>query len=188
MDLDGLNKTKVSIRLNIFNNELSELATFLNQFTEKEKEVIELVIRPIFNTDKFQKTNSNLLEIDKFIAKARSIGFYTLETHKKPGSFYYCEGDGGLNTFHLFPDLTVWKCGSDREFELDNIGYINEKGQITLDFTKVVNYASNNPFKDIECRECKYLPICFGGCPVDYHKTNKRSCYVKNRSVLQILT
>jgi uncharacterized protein len=184
----GYSGTSVKIRLNLFNNKIYELKNFLSHFTKKDKDYLELIIRGIYNTNVFKKKNSNLLEIDRFVLEAKKQGFVVFESQGKLGRFYYCEGDGGLNTFHLYPDLSIWKCGMDRSINTDNIGNLNRGGQVTLDMNKVINYHKNNPFKDGKCRECKYLPICFGGCPISFHMTGKRFCYIKNRSIIDILT
>lgn len=49
-----------------------------------------------------------------------------------------------------------------------NIGNINA-GLISAD--KLISMSwSNLPFDDDECKQCAYLPICLGGCPIDRNK------------------
>lgn len=64
------------------------------------------------------------------------------------------------------PDGSIYKCWEDLDDKKKVVGNIN--------FPKVWNnlelrakYSCGvNRFNDLECRECVYLPICSGGCPI----------------------
>jgi len=38
-----------------------------------------------------------------------------------------------------------------------------------------INWVTWNPFEFDECRECKVLPLCMGGCPYKYKALNNNS-------------
>ncbi|MCB5252813.1 MAG: radical SAM protein [Candidatus Cloacimonetes bacterium] len=186
--IENKSNTKIVIRLNLFNNTVNELEAFLSQFNDDEKQIIEVLCRPIFSTDAFCEKNTNILNSELFTAKAKLMGFKISDTVKIPGFYKYCEGDGGLNIFHIYPDLSIWKCGSDKSIESDKIGHINDDGYMVCNLVNLVNYLDHNPFKDDKCLSCIRLPVCYGGCPLNYLKYGKRFCHVMERSVYHMLT
>ncbi len=38
------------------------------------------------------------------------------------------------------------------------------------------NFNDSDPFLDNNCSQCKFLPVCLGGCPKNYIKNGKRDC------------
>lgn len=49
----------------------------------------------------------------------------------------------------------------------------------------------NDPFDDAECRQCKVLPICGGGCPIDRkkgeNKGQKSYCSIYKKYIEEML-
>lgn len=49
----------------------------------------------------------------------------------------------------------------------------------------------NDPFDDAECRQCKILPICGGGCPIDRkkgeNKGQKSYCSIYKKYIEEML-
>lgn len=71
------------------------------------------------------------------------------------------------------------------------IGNIKDK---SINFSRLVQgMFTKDPFDDPECRECKVLPICGGGCPMDrlrYTKTKRKSpnyCSIYREHVEQLM-
>lgn len=68
-----------------------------------------------------------------------------------------------LNAYVVGPDGELYKCWNDVSDPHKIIGYLNQK-----DFTNkklLARYLiACNCFKNPECRECLFLPICMGGC------------------------
>jgi uncharacterized protein len=70
------------------------------------------------------------------------------------------------------PDLSQIACS----FVMNKIGQISGNGSADVDLHKYVNWQSKDPFNDKECRQCKLLPLCLGGCNYKWVVTKKKSC------------
>jgi uncharacterized protein len=69
------------------------------------------------------------------------------------------------NTFSVTPSGDVYKCGSFAGDPKLRDGYLDlETEEIRLGYN-AVEWLAWDPFDDAKCRDCKMLPICFGGCP-----------------------
>ena len=61
---------------------------------------------------------------------------------------------------------------------------IDKIGNINLNPDNISRwYQKSNPFKDKKCCRCYYLPVCYGGCPLNYIKTGKRRCTSKDMAI-----
>jgi uncharacterized protein len=84
----------------------------------------------------------------------------------KPASF--CSVDT-LNGFSIDSKGTIYKCWHD----LTGINFNNHQfGDIYngIDFPKIINYINEfDVIENNECKKCKYLPLCYGGCPEYIH-------------------
>jgi len=45
-----------------------------------------------------------------------------------------------------------------------------------LDYAKLSDWILYDPFQDVNCHECKVLPICKGGCPWARMSGRSSSC------------
>lgn len=54
-----------------------------------------------------------------------------------------------------------------------------------------ISCGENDPFDDAECRQCKVLPICGGGCPIDRkkgeNKGQKSYCSIYKKYIEEML-
>lgn len=85
-------------------------------------------------------------------------------------------GAVNINTFAIDPEGYVYKCWEvigDKEealFNVSNPEFINEKQ---------LNWINWDPKNDEECNDCKFLPICNGGCVLSSMKGKKECTYWK---------
>jgi uncharacterized protein len=168
------NNLSVILRVNLFNNSLEDIESLLNEFKDEDKKKFSIYFRPIYNTDRFNHTNSNTADIKPFYELAISKGFKMTKSFKL---FSYCEGDLSENNFTVMPDLQLYKCINHLDFEPSNIGKINPDGDYDLKYNNLVKWFSHNPFNDSVCNACDKLPLCWGGCPVKFLKNKERTCY-----------
>lgn len=167
------NKLNIVLRVNLFNNTLNEVDDFLNEFSDEEKSKFLIYFRYIYNTNEFKKENKNQIDLKRFYEKARSKGY--LINYNKSFSFYHCEGDGAEEQLHILPDLSVYKCVNDMSYEESCVGNIDSNGEIVFN-NNLYNWNDYSFFEDDKCSNCKYLPMCWGGCPLIFKKTGKRVC------------
>lgn len=166
-------KLNVVLRVNLLNNTLSEVDEFLNEFSDEEKDRFLIYFRYIYNTKEFKKENKNKIDLKEFYEMAKEKN-YTIN-YNKSFSFYHCEGDGAEEQLHILPDLKVYKCVNDMSYEKSYIANINSKGEIIFN-NNLYDWNDYSFFEDDNCFMCKYLPMCWGGCPLIFKKTGKRVC------------
>lgn len=175
--------TQFILRINLFNQNVDDISSIFTLFSENEKRRINIIFRPIYTTHQFNDSNINtIFELKKFYDAAYNNGFGVVKS-----TYYYqhCESDGGTNFFYILPDLTIWKCINDLSNKTANIGFIERSGELKLYSNNVVTwYHKANPFSDEQCRNCDYLPLCYGGCVLHYIKTGKRKCTSRDMAVI----
>lgn len=164
-----------NLRINLNNVTVNEVKTTLSDINLKIRRRIKLLFRPIYNTDSFKQTNTNkFYDLKPFLDMAIDMGFNIVRN-----TYYYqaCESCSGSNFFFIMPDLSLWKCINDINFQNARIGKIDKDGFPQFDADKLVNwYTYSNCFSDEECKECKKLPDCYGGCVLYRAKNGSRSC------------
>ncbi len=76
-----------------------------------------------------------------------------------------------ISSFVIGPNGDIYKCLEHIGKKGKKIGNINS---LSVSKKKIAQYAmSYIPFDDPECINCKLLPICGGGCPLDREKKEK---------------
>lgn len=165
---------EITLRANLLNNTYSDLNKYLSEFSECDKQDFLFYFKPIFNTDCFSVSNSNAKNYKEISLYAKQQGFNIISPFDHYG-YGYCSGDGGKNTIMITPDLNIWKCFNDKSCETANIGKITKDGFI-WDEKKLMQWYSKSPFKSGKCKNCKKLPLCFGGCPLHFINSMERHC------------
>lgn len=69
-----------------------------------------------------------------------------------------------LNAYVISPNGNLYKCWSDIGIDNLCIGNINTG---IIDLAQSIRYLKYDPTRDVHCQECKFMPICIGGCPRD---------------------
>lgn len=68
-----------------------------------------------------------------------------------------------VNSFLIDTDGKMYKCGMEEE---QCIGQLDaaDPSKFKLEYLHWVKWTALDPFTDPECRECRVLPLCMGGC------------------------
>lgn len=166
---------KVILRFNLLNNTLDDVSKTLDLIDDDLRKKIHVMFRAVFNTDCFTEQNSNTnSNIDDFNAMAVEKGFTVFQNKR---FFSYCEACGDIHTLHILPDLTLWKCISDLDFDKACIGKLNNDGTISWNTSNVINWFKYCDFtEDSECKKCSLLPDCLGGCAMFKCKNKMKRC------------
>lgn len=77
------------------------------------------------------------------------------------------------NAFTISPTGDVYKCWEFVGDDKHRIGRIDEDGNLVDIGYTYFDWMSFDPLKIEECRECKYLPTCGGGCGAVSYEKNK---------------
>jgi|GEM_PF-1863212 len=109
---------------------------------------------------------------EDFYKKISSNGYGERNLPKKRNIVCNAEFD---NTFYIGCDGDLFKCMpySDKK---DKIGYLKNTGEVKLDIEELAKWSKIKCFQDPICLNCKYLPLCLGGCPGE-RIHNERTCY-----------
>lgn len=123
-----------------------------------------------YNIEEFA---SEYIELYKYIVK---YGFVERNSFKYPKPRYnYC-GASNLNFFVLDPEGYVYKCWNNIGEIKHSIGNINDNEFDRMSY-KHGKWLFNEPIDEDECKACKVLPLCMGGCPQQsYGQITKRQC------------
>ncbi len=98
------------------------------------------------------------------------------------------------NSWTFGPDGTVYKCWENIGNKDAKIGKIDEQGAIRIeDTSRLLRYFYGaDPLNSEKCRDCFYLPICYGGCPhkrilQEYEKQPMLPCWKDNDYIEEYL-
>ena len=67
------------------------------------------------------------------------------------------------NSYVIGPELNLYKCWESIGVDKFKIGSINNAGEIKFK-EGYLDWLSFDPFEIKECKNCKFLPLCMGGC------------------------
>lgn len=98
----------------------------------------------------------------------RQIGFAV--NNKPARKNTYC-GLYGDSAYTISPKGEIFKCWEHVGEDQHLMGIIDEKGNVDEFKYPFFDWMSHSPFEIEECAECKYMPVCGGGCgSVSYEK------------------
>lgn len=168
----------ISIRVNVDTsnmNQVPELFDILKSYGLKDKIGIYFSPVHVFSTicrdisgdclshEVFSRHEINLFK--KAVEKGFRIWRY-------PGPLYgYC-GAVNLNSLVIDPRGDFHKCWNTVGEESEAVGSLSEPMKMN---SILIKWLSWDPFENRECRECRFLPICMGGCPY-LLRTRSKNC------------
>ncbi len=117
-------------------------------------------------TESCQFDNQNMIDFKKFQEKSLELNNSLINHGKKEWGFFPHHGSAcsaaALNSYLVGPNGELYKCLSHFGDESKIIGSIfNEEIGLSELY---VDFLSKSFEDDEECLQCKFLPICLGGC------------------------
>lgn len=127
-----------------------------------------------YKDDKCISSNEYLEVIEEFDNYIMERGFMSTRNNVKlpPRINYFCTAEK-MNSLVINADGEVYKCWNDIGIYKRSVGNIREE---LLKNNTYLKYVMSDPTKDKQCSNCKYLPICFSGCPLDRKNKNGMRC------------
>lgn len=173
------NEIELLIRVNIDKNNQEEYVDLNNYFLEKyPKKNISLypgIIRENngFKFQNFSNSGGCKSTSDYFIKadeKAETfINLYNKYNVKMlplyPKNMMYACTARKQNSFLIDPKGNIFKCWEDMGDDSRIISNIHSLEKVNNDLLNRYLYAAD-PLDDEKCKNCSFLPICGGGCPV----------------------
>ena len=110
----------------------------------------------------------------------------TFESNCFPSGYDFDGSDCGccraicLNNWVVDPEGNLFKCWDSLGDESAILGHISRPPveEPLIENQKLLKWLSYNPLSRSECKSCKYLPVCMGGCPYRSLEANANSEYV----------
>lgn len=171
---------QITIRVNVDKDnvqEVDKLLDCLDKYSLQKK--VSLYIAPIdnindtCNAEKCFTSQEFAQEQMKFYSRNHDRGYFFVKIPTtNPG---IC-GAVSASSFIIDPLGDLYKCWDDIGDTKEKVGNINEPIHYNKNLVKWLNY---NCQTDNNCKTCKVLPICMGGCPNRVVKENKleRTCH-----------
>ncbi len=175
----------VLIRMNVDNKNCNDFGLLKKQVDSLENPNIRVYASPVEDLNKdtvneisdFMSTD----EFESFATKACDDGdwddddfsvmddrycFCTSETENcyvvdNNGDFYKCWDEVGRKEYACFNVL-----------EPDSINY-----------HQIAKFLADDPFSDEKCKNCVFLPLCFGGCKFQKYLSGEASCGFSEQSI-----
>ncbi len=160
----------ISLRINVDKENagrVNEILEELNRMGLKNKVYTYLgYVEPINECYSVGKclTTKEYSDINfEFNEKVKKSRFIENNTFKYPDlKTTFCGADR-VNSFVIDPKGNIYKCWSDIGMEEYKVGNIMDN--ILMNTEKYMGYILYDPTDDSECINCKFLPVCMGGCP-----------------------
>ena len=171
----------ISVRVNIDKENYGSLDELTNFFRDDKKWVKNpsFYLAPVRDeSDDYDVTKTtcfhgnDFADIDTEILKKkyeydRDTVIYSIYPRAR-GNF--CGGDR-LGSFVVGPDGYLYKCWNDVDNIDKNIGNVNASMVFNTEHTKWLLLEPQS-----KCIECKFFPICRGGCPLKYFQNGETEC------------
>jgi len=158
----------ISVRVNVDKNNVSSLNSILDlleKLGRNNTDVYACIVTPSLQGTYEVGTYGTLMSsIIDFYNFATSSHLKVSRTHCMITDQYAaCIVDSDSH-YIISPDCKIYKCGeSYNEADPGKVGLISEDGSLSLDLSQIAKWTKD-PFAIQECKECKFLPICMGGC------------------------
>lgn len=68
----------------------------------------------------------------------------------------------------------LYKCVNDVGHKESSVGHVREGSP--LNPSPIAKYMGRDPISEASCENCKFLPVCFGGCVYEKDKRGTHSC------------
>lgn len=130
--------------------------------------------------------------LEKLWESSKRHGF--ISNIKPMRRWMYC-GLYGDSAYTIAPNGDMYKCWEHVGEVEHRMGKLNDEGVVTNLGYNFFDWMTRNPIETGECKQCKYLPSCGGGCGVNsYNKDNtyhSSGCFkikgVVEKQILQLV-
>lgn len=174
------NQMKVNIRVNIDDenvDSIEELMDILGSSGIKNANIYPAQVVPYteacksienacLNKKEFAEIGSKFYEM--LMRKGFKTDYSSIYPRRKSN---YCGADH-INSLSIGPDGLIYKCWSDFGISENNVGNIMDLSRGKQLKASHISWLTWDPFDFNQCRKCKVLPLCMGGCPHAGMKVN----------------
>lgn len=180
---------RVDIRMNIDNENCRDYIGIQKKITELKNPNIVVYPSPVedINPDTVNEVSS-FMTFDEFELFANGISKEANATSAVTAvlddRYCYCQAE--TENSYVIDELgNCYKCWDQvgrMETSCFNIVNIEEKN-----YSNIIKFMSWEPFRDEKCKECVFLPVCFGGCKFHRINTGRYDCGFTEKSMKDYL-
>lgn len=157
----------VYVRINVDNENCNEINKIIEQF--RRKKILENVtlylglVTP--SNGKYEGSKCMAAEIYSVfnLRFMKDTNLPLTNIYPTPKS-NYCAADH-YYSYVIDPRGKLYKCWSDIGIEDRAVEDINDNPLSEFNYERLNDFMLYNPTTDERCKDCKFLPICVGGCP-----------------------
>ena len=169
---------RVDVRMNVDNKNCGDYAGLKEMLDQLDNPNIVLYPSPVedINPDTINNI-SKFMSYEEFESFACDIegvtGSDTMQTRVLDDRYCFCyaETEGNLVIDELGYCYKCWDQVGRIETACLNITRPEEKN-----ISNTVKFIGWDPFRDEKCKDCVFLPLCFGGCKFHRMNTGKYDC------------
>ncbi|MCK4259828.1 MAG: SPASM domain-containing protein [Halanaerobiales bacterium] len=171
-------KIAVNIRINLGQDNYEQLEKLLNSSKfNKLKDRVNIYISPLLPFGTGSKVNDHNFHTKCFDHPSfANIEANLSDKIKKAGFEAGYDFDGSkcsccravcLNHWVVDPEGNLLKCWDSLGDSTGIVGHISEppKEEPMFQNHNLFQWISYSPLNNIDCKQCKFLPLCMGGCP-----------------------
>ena len=169
---------EVAVRMNVDRQNCGDFASLKKLIDGLGNPNITLYPSPVedINKDTVNEVSDFMSaeEFDNFTLKVCEEGGLSSEDFSvMDDRFCFCTAETE-NCYVIDEQGEVFKCWDEagrKEYRCFNL--IDPD---SMDYLAIAKYLASDPFADEACRECVFLPLCFGGCKFQRTHLNKSVC------------
>ncbi len=164
---------KINLRINVDKSNFDKVQELYEYF--KERNILDIVVPYLGQV----KSSNDCYQENKCLSNntfSKLLYQFQSFTNRTMFAFYpirrtnLCGADS-LYSFVIDSDGMLYKCWDDIGIECKSVGNLLEGKTMNM---KNVDYITKDPTLLSKCKECKFLPICMGGCP--FHFGESENC------------
>lgn len=187
--LKVITDAQVTIRVNYNKDSFNSIPEVFDLFPLENRHRISLIFRQIFGdyADAGSLPDKSEKELIFYgMAVEKGYGISLSQTLQGPKETYcYADKKGSLI---INPEAEIFLCGVGKFDSKSKTGDLRANGTIDWKTDALEKWASVDGFDDPDCRRCRYLPLCMGGCrAARVEKRGKNGCEQPFEMIPEIL-
>lgn len=180
---------RVDVRMNVDNQNCKDYIGLQKKILELDNQNVVLYPSPVedINPDTVNEISDFMTfdEFEKFAVNICKDGDNTsAKTSVLDDRYCYCQAET-INNYVIDELGNCYKCW-DQVGRIENSCF-NIKNPNDKNYINITNFMCWDPFTDAKCKDCVFLPICFGGCKFHRMNAGKYDCGFTDESMKSYL-
>lgn len=188
----NVNLSLIRLRVNYNEKTVDRVAEILDLIPSEIRNRIDVYFRSIFRQvsdcsenkgNSIQYVNALFYKISVNLSRSAVEKGFKVSRISRFGKPFHCPSDY-FDYFIIDPDGNIHKCDVAMN-ALPPVGKIERSGEFRLIESEMAKWMNREPVENINCKNCKALPQCMGGCALNSLMPKKRKCYMSDSGWLK---